>query len=331
MNSMVDNTKDKASSPSFQKVRVDESSRKGWLHRLSKGLEASSNALTASFSKIFAKDVLDKKTIQRLQDILIMSDMGIQTTKALSKAILEKRLKSTTEMHVKELLAHEMETILLPVCKPLQHKTTQAPQVVLVVGVNGSGKTTTVCKLAHKFRREGKAVLLVAGDTFRAAAREQLHVWASRIGCSVVSGDQGKDPAALVFEALHKSVVESLDVVLIDTAGRVHNNTSLMESLKKISRVSVKVIGGSPHDVILILDSTIGQNAMEQVRCFDKYVSLSGIIMTKLDGTAKGGLLINIASQFGLSIHAIGVGETLDSLHSLDARDFSRALLGLKT
>ncbi|WP_112321415.1 signal recognition particle-docking protein FtsY [Oceanibium sediminis] len=272
--------------------------------------------------------VLDDAMLESLEEVLIQSDMGVETALKVASNMAEGRFgRRLSVSQIQELLAAEIEAILEPVARPmpLYRKT---PQVVLVVGVNGSGKTTTIGKLASQFKAAGKSVVIAAGDTFRAAAVEQLQVWGQRAGVPVMTAAEGSDPASLAFEALARAEAEGADLLMIDTAGRLQNRKDLMEELAKIVRVLRKRDPEAPHNTLLVLDATTGQNALEQVRIFQQVADVSGLVMTKLDGTAKGGVLVALADRFGLPIHAIGVGEQIDDLAPFDPQDFARALTG---
>lgn len=273
--------------------------------------------------------VLDDAMLESLEDLLIQADLGPETAMRVTANIAEGRFGrriSTTEL--KHALAAEVERIMTPVARPLPLYP-KRPQVVLVVGVNGSGKTTTIGKLASQFKAAGKQVVIAAGDTFRAAAVDQLKVWGTRAGVPVLTAPEGSDPASLAFDALTKAQAEGADLLMIDTAGRLQNRADLMEELAKIVRVIRKVDPTAPHNTLLVLDATTGQNAVTQVEIFRKIADVSGLVMTKLDGTAKGGVLVALADRFGLPIHAIGVGEQIDDLAAFDPGDFARALVGL--
>jgi fused signal recognition particle receptor len=274
--------------------------------------------------------LLDDAMLESLEDVLVQADMGVETALKVSAALAEGhfgRRLSTEE--IKRLLADEIAKILEPVARPLPLYPNR-PQVVLVVGVNGSGKTTTIGKLASQFRAAGKKVVIAAGDTFRAAAVEQLQVWGNRAGVPVMTAPEGSDPASLAFDALARAQAEGADLLMIDTAGRLQNRADLMEELAKIVRVLKKRDPSAPHNTILVLDATTGQNALSQVEIFRKLADVSGLVMTKLDGTARGGVLVALADRFGLPIHAIGLGEQIDDLAPFDPEDFARALVGLE-
>ncbi|MFC5422121.1 signal recognition particle-docking protein FtsY [Bosea eneae] len=304
--------------------------KRSWWRRLRDGLSRTSSALTTGISDLFTKRKLDAATLEDLEDILIQADLGLATSARIAKAVGEGRYDKQIEPEeVKAILAREVEAILTPVAIPLVIDATKKPFVILMVGVNGSGKTTTIGKLAAKFRAEGKSVMLAAGDTFRAAAIEQLKVWGERTGAHVVAGQQGADAAGLAFEALQKARAGGVDVLLIDTAGRLQNKTGLMDELAKVVRVIRKLDSETPHAALLVLDATVGQNAVSQVEAFRHTAGVTGLVMTKLDGTARGGILVALAAQFGLPVHFIGVGESVDDLEPFSARDFARAVAGL--
>lgn len=274
---------------------------------------------------------LDDDMLEQLEELLIQADMGVDTSLRVTANIAEGRFgKKLSVREIKELLAGEVARIMDPVAKPMPLYPTK-PQVVLVVGVNGSGKTTTIGKLASQFRAAGKKVVIAAGDTFRAAAVEQLQVWGDRAGVPVLTAPEGSDPASLAFDAMTKAQAEGADLLMIDTAGRLQNRQDLMEELAKIVRVIRKKDPDAPHNTLLVLDATTGQNALSQVETFQKLADVTGLVMTKLDGTAKGGVLVALADKFGLPIHAIGVGEQIDDLQPFDPEEFAAALTGLGT
>lgn len=276
-----------------------------------------------------ARRVLDDAMLEDLEDLLIQSDMGVDTSARVAANLAQGRFgKRLSVIEIKTALADEIARILEPVARPLPIMP-KRPQVILVVGVNGSGKTTTIGKLASQFRAAGKSVVIAAGDTFRAAAVEQLQVWGTRAGVPVMTAPEGSDPASLAFDALTRAQADGADLLMIDTAGRLQNRADLMEELAKIVRVLRKVDPTAPHTTLLVLDATTGQNALLQVEVFRKIADVSGLVMTKLDGTAKGGVLVALADRFGLPIHAIGVGEQIDDLAPFDPQDFARALVGL--
>lgn len=272
---------------------------------------------------------LDDDMLEQLEELLIASDMGVDTALRVTANMAEGRLgRKLSTQEIKQLLAQEVARVMEPVAKPMPIYP-KRPQVVLVVGVNGSGKTTTIGKLASQFKAAGKTVVIAAGDTFRAAAVEQLQVWGDRAGVPVLTAPEGSDPASLAFDALTKAQNEGADLLMIDTAGRLQNRADLMEELAKIVRVIRKVDETAPHNTLLVLDATTGQNALSQVDTFRKLADVSGLVMTKLDGTAKGGVLVALADKFGLPIHAIGVGEQIDDLAPFDPEEFAAALTGL--
>lgn len=297
--------------------------------RLKSGLTKSASRLGEGIANI-GRRKLDSATLESLEDLLIESDLGIETAANIVETL--RRTRHDAELsadEVKTLLAAELEKTLAPVAKTLAIDSAKRPFIVLVVGVNGSGKTTTIGKLAAAFSREGKKVVLAAADTFRAAAIEQLKKWGERTGAPVVAREQGADPAGVAFEAIEKARAENADILLIDTAGRLQNKTALMDELEKILRVIRKLDPGAPHAALLVLDATVGQNALLQTEAFAKTAGITGLVMTKLDGTAKGGILVALAARFALPVHFIGVGEDVDDLQPFDAREFSRALVGL--
>ena len=303
-----------------------------WFEKLKSGLGRSSAQITDGIGNLFtAKRKLDGPLLDELQDILIMSDMGAQTAGALVSELKRTRFdKEISADEIREALAGEIEKILKPIAQPLEIDAAKKPHVVLVCGVNGAGKTTTIGKLAKQFKDEGKNVMLAAGDTFRAAAIEQLQVWGERTNSTVIASTIGSDSASLAFDALSRAREENIDVLLIDTAGRLQNKSDLMKELEKIIRVIKKIDESAPHDVLLVLDATVGQNAHSQVETFKQIVGVTGLAMTKLDGTAKGGVVVALADKFKLPVHALGVGEGIDDLKSFNAGDFSNSLMGLE-
>jgi len=301
----------------------------GFFARLKNGLAKSSAGLTGSITGLFTKKKLDAETVAALEEALIRADMGAAEAKRLAAAVAKNRYDSEiSDAEVRAILAREIAEILTPLQQPLAIDVDKKPFVILVAGVNGTGKTTTIGKLARRLAGEGKKVVLAAGDTFRAAAIEQLGVWADRAGASFVSGKAGGDAAGLAFEALEKAQKENADILLIDTAGRLSNKTGLMAELEKIARVIKKRDASAPHAVLLVLDATTGQNVLTQVEAFGKTVPLTGLIMTKLDGTAKGGILVALAARSRLPVHFIGVGEGEADLQPFRAEDFAQALIG---
>ncbi|MDH5798279.1 MAG: signal recognition particle-docking protein FtsY, partial [Paracoccaceae bacterium] len=284
--------------------------------------------LGRSSGKPVMRRALDDDMLESLEELLITSDMGVETAMRVVANIAEGRMgRKVSTAELKSLLADEITRIMNPVAKPLPIYP-KKPQIVLVVGVNGSGKTTTIGKLASQLRGAGKNVMIAAGDTFRAAAVEQLQVWGERAGVPVLTAPEGSDPASLAFDAIERAQKERADVLMIDTAGRLQNRQDLMEELAKIVRVIKRKDDTAPHNTLLVLDATTGQNALNQVKIFRELADVSGLVMTKLDGTAKGGVLVALADKFGLPIHAIGVGEKIDDLDAFDAREFAVALSG---
>ena len=303
---------------------------RGWFGRLTTGLTKSSGRLSAGIGAILTKRKLDDAALGELEELLITADLGVETAARLTREIAKTRFdREVGAEEVRAALAEAIAGILAPVARPLEISPEHRPHVVLVIGVNGTGKTTTIGKLAKQLRDDGKHVVLAACDTFRAAAIEQLQAWGERAGCAVVAGRPGADPAGLAYDALEAARRQGADVLLIDTAGRLHNKAELMAELDKIRRVVAKLDEGAPHDCVLVLDATVGQNAHAQVETFGKLVDVTGLIVTKLDGSAKGGVLVALAARFGLPVHAIGVGENIDDLHPFEADDYARALLGL--
>jgi fused signal recognition particle receptor len=313
-------------------VSETEEKRGSWFSRLKTGLTRSSSRLSDGITGIFTKRKLDKAALEELEDLLITSDLGVTTAAMLTANLARTRFdKDIDPVEIREALADDITTLLEPVAKPLVIDAARKPHIVLVVGVNGSGKTTTIGKLAANLSRQGHSVLLAAGDTFRAAAIDQLKIWGERTGCKVVAGAPGADAAGLAFEAIETARVQGNDVVLIDTAGRLHNKTDLMAELQKILRVIKKLDPEAPHDVLLVLDATTGQNAISQLGTFKELVSVTGLVVTKLDGTARGGVLLALAEKFGLPVHAIGIGEGAEDMRPFAARDFARSLMGLES
>jgi len=301
----------------------------GWFQRLKSGLGKTSAKLSDGITGLFTKRKLDAATLDDLEDLLLQADLGVNTASRISSAIGKGRFeKGISADEVRDILAAEVERVLAPVAKQLSIETARKPHVIMMVGVNGTGKTTTIGKLAARFRAEGKSVVLGAGDTFRAAAIDQLKVWGERTGCPVVARQVGSDAAGLAFDALKQAQTSGADVLLLDTAGRLQNKQALMEELEKVTRVLKKLDPEAPHDVILVLDATTGQNAMSQVEAFKERAGVTGIVMTKLDGTARGGILVAIAESFKLPVYAIGIGESADDLQPFAAADFARAIAG---
>jgi len=303
----------------------------GWFSRLKGGLKRSTTALSGGIGDIFTKRKLDASSIEELEDLLIMSDLGVGLSARVCENLSKSRFeKDISPDEVQKALAAEVVPILEKVAVPLDVDSDNHPHVILMVGVNGSGKTTTIGKLAKKFQMQGKSVMLAAGDTFRAAAIEQLTVWGERNKVPVISGKVGADAAGLAYDALQQARQQASDVLLIDTAGRLQNKAHLMEELSKIIRVIKKFDATAPHSTILVLDATTGQNALLQAEVFAKAAQITGLIMTKLDGTARGGVLVACAEKLKLPIHAIGVGESIDDLQAFEPEEFSRMLVGLE-
>jgi fused signal recognition particle receptor len=304
----------------------------GWFEKLKAGLGKTSGRLTGSIGALFTgKRRLDDQALEELEEVLITADIGVATAAKLTAKLSKNRFdQEVTDLDVRQTFAADIAAILSPAAVPLVIDPSLKPHVILVCGVNGSGKTTTIGKLAKQYSDAGLSVMLAAGDTFRAAAVEQLQVWGERIGAPVIKRDTGADAAGLVFDALEQARASNIDVLLIDTAGRLQNKKGLMEELEKIVRVIKKVNPDAPHNTLLVLDATVGQNAHSQVDTFKQAVGVTGLVMTKLDGTAKGGVVVALADKFKLPVHAIGVGEGADDLRPFDAMDFARNLMGLE-
>lgn len=305
----------------------DHSEEGGWLSRLSSGLKKSSQ----KFSDILTKDKLDEAALEELEDRLIQADLGPKTAAKIVEEFSSSRFgKEVDDQEIREALAASMAAILKPVAKPLILDNATKPNIILVTGVNGVGKTTTIGKMARQYQTEGKKVMLAAADTFRAAAIDQLKIWADRNHCAFVAKDIGTDPAAVAYEAIERAKAEDIDVLLIDTAGRLHNKKNLMEELQKIVRVVKKQDDNAPHASLLVLDATTGQNAISQVETFKELVDISGLIVTKLDGSSKGGIVVSIADQFKIPVHAVGVGEGIQDLQPFTAVSYAQSLVGLE-
>jgi fused signal recognition particle receptor len=303
--------------------------RPSWWSRLRQGLARSSSSIGQGLTDIFTKRKLSSDMLEDLEDVLVRADLGVNAATRIAALVGKGRYdKQIAPEEVRVILADEIERILTPVARPLAVDGGKKPFVILVVGVNGSGKTTTIGKLAAKFTSEGKSLMLAAGDTFRAAAIEQLRIWGARMNAPVISRETGADAAGLAFDAIKAAQEQNIDILLMDTAGRLQNRTELMAELEKIVRVMKKVDAEAPHAVLLVLDATVGQNALSQVEIFGRVAGVTGLVMTKLDGTARGGILVAIAEKFGLPVHFIGVGEQADDLEPFTARDFARAIAG---
>ena len=304
-------------------------SEASWLERMRSGFRKTSDRLGDNLTGLFTKASLDEATLDAIEEALIASDLGPATAaKVRERLAAEKFERGLTEEAVRAVVAEELEKILRPVAAPLEIIAFPRPQVILVVGVNGSGKTTTIAKLAHLFQEQDYSVLLAAGDTFRAAAIEQLRIWADRAGVPIIAGPEGSDSSAIVYDGVKKATAEGIDVLIVDTAGRLQNKKVLMDELAKIRRVLGRLNPAAPHDVVLVLDATTGQNALSQIVVFREVAGVTGLVMTKLDGTARGGVLVAAAEQYGLPIHAIGVGEGMDDLRPFDPAMAARAIAG---
>ena len=303
-----------------------------WLKKLTSGLSKTSARVTSSLSSLLGRSSIDAASIEEVEDALISADLGTAAAARLAERVRRHKFDGeVTAPALAAALADGITEILEPVAAPLVPQPGNRPHVVLLVGVNGSGKTTTAGKLAQQWRREGKSVMLAAGDTFRAAAIEQLQIWGERTGTEVIAGTQGGDAAALAYQALEQARAQDTDILIIDTAGRLQNRTELMDELAKIVRVIRKLDETAPHDSVIVLDGTVGQNALSQVSAFQDIADVSGLIVTKLDGSAKGGVVIALAEKFQLPVHAVGVGEGADDLQPFEARDFANALAGVSS
>jgi len=301
-----------------------------WTQRLFGGFKATSERLTENLAGITGAAKLTEDQLDELEDALILSDLGPRAAARIRVKLAETRFeRGADEAAIRLAVAEEIAAILRPVAKPLEITAFPRPHVVLVIGVNGSGKTTTIAKLAHLFAEQDYAVMLAAGDTFRAAAIGQLAVWADRIGVPLIRGEEGGDPASIVFDAVKAATKQGTDALIVDTAGRLHNKRELMDELAKITRVLGRLNSAAPHDVVLVLDATNGQNALQQIEIFKEVAGVTGIVMTKLDGTARGGVLVAAAEQYGLPIHAIGVGEKIDDLRPFDPDLVARVIAGV--
>jgi fused signal recognition particle receptor len=305
--------------------------KRGWLQRLKSGLARSSTRLSEGIGAIVSRRRLDDETLEQLEELLIAADMGVGIAAEVTASLRRTRFnQEISPDEVKAAVAEQVARLLEPVAKPLVVDPARKPHVILVVGVNGSGKTTTIGKLAKLYRDAGKQVVLAAGDTFRAAAVEQLKIWGERTGCTVVTRPQDADAAGLAYDALAEARAAGADVLLIDTAGRLHNKANLMAELQKITRVIKKLDPAAPHSVLLVLDATTGQNAHAQAETFRAIIGVTGLVMTKLDGTARGGVVVSLAEKYGIPVHAIGVGESAEDLRPFTADAFARSLVGLE-
>jgi fused signal recognition particle receptor len=305
-------------------------SAESWSERLLGGFRKTSERLTENLTGIVSTTRLSEDQLDDLEDALILSDLGPRAAARIRESLSGERFeRGADELAIRQAVAEEIAAILRPVAKPLEVVAFPRPQVILVIGVNGSGKTTTIAKLGHLFQEQDYAVMLAAGDTFRAAAIGQLAVWADRLGVPVVRGAEGGDPASIVFDAVKAATEQGTDALIVDTAGRLHNKRELMDELAKIRRVLGRLNPEAPHDVVLVIDATNGQNALQQIEIFKEVAGVTGLIMTKLDGTARGGVLVAAAEQYGLPIHAIGVGEKIDDLRPFDPDLVARVIAGV--
>ena len=310
---------------------TEVATKPGWFARLKAGLARSSGKLGDGIAGIFTKRKLDDAALEELEELLITADLGVATAAKVTAVLAREKFdKEVSPEEVRKALADSIAQILEPVALPLAPNPARKPHVVLVVGVNGSGKTTTIGKLAKLYGDQGLKVLVAAGDTFRAAAIDQLKIWGERAGCPVVAKAVGADAAGVAYEALESARTRGDDLLLIDTAGRLHNKADLMAELQKVLRVLRKLDPGAPHDCLLVLDATTGQNALQQVKVFKELVEVTGLVLTKLDGSARGGILVALAEAYGLPVHAVGVGEQAEDLQPFDAGEFARGLVGLE-
>jgi len=306
-------------------------SDKRWHEKLFGGFRKTSDRLGENLTGLFGKAALDAATLDEIEEALIASDLGPVTSRRIRDRLAGEMFeKGLDERALREIVAQEIEKVLAPVAKPLEIEAFPRPQVILVIGVNGSGKTTTIAKLAHWLKEQDYAVMLVAGDTFRAAAIGQLKVWAERVGVPIITGSEGGDAAGLVFEGVKQGTEKGIDVLIVDTAGRLQNKTGLMDELAKIRRVLGRLNPAAPHDVLLVLDATTGQNGLSQIEIFKETAGVTGLIMTKLDGTARGGVLVAAAERYGMPVHEIGLGEGVDDLKPFDPAEVARAIAGLE-
>jgi fused signal recognition particle receptor len=306
--------------------------KQSWWRRLSSGLKRTSNSIGSAVADLVIRRKLDSAMLEEIEDVLLRADLGTGVAARIAEAVGRGRYdKAISADEVKAVVAAEVEKVLSPVAKPLGIDAAHKPFVILVVGVNGSGKTTTIGKLASRFSAEGRKVMLAAGDTFRAAAIEQLKVWGERTKAPVIAREQGSDAAGLAFDAISAAKADATDVLLIDTAGRLQNKAELMSELEKVVRVIRKVDASAPHAVLLVLDATVGQNALSQVEAFHRTAGVTGLVMTKLDGTARGGILVALSEKYKLPVHFIGVGEGVDDLQPFTASDFAKAIAGIES
>lgn len=301
-----------------------------WFSKLKQGLSRTSDKLTTGVASVFTDRRLDEAALEELEDLLIMADLGPGAAAELAGNLGKSKFgKNVTAEEVREALAEDIDGMLAPVAVPLEIDAAKRPFIILTIGVNGAGKTTTIGKLAHSLKAEGKSVMIAAGDTFRAAAIEQLQEWGQRANVPVVASKSGADAAGLAFEAVQRAQAENIDVLLIDTAGRLHNKSNLMDELRKIVRVIQKLDATAPHETLLVLDATTGQNAHAQVKTFKEMANVTGLALTKLDGTAKGGVIVALARDYDVPLRLVGVGEQVDDMRSFDPKDFARGLMGL--
>lgn len=320
----------KAAAEAVVPPSAPDEEKSGWLGKLKQGLGKSSSRINEGVKDIFVRRKLDEEMLEQLEELLLTSDLGVKTASFITSELASSKFdKEISGDEVRLYLARQIEKILEPVAIPLELTGEYKPQVIVMAGVNGTGKTTTIGKLCSHYKSQGKTVMLAACDTFRAAAVEQLKVWAERTDCPIVTGKAQADPASVAFEAFEQAKAQGVDALIIDTAGRLQNKTALMEELAKIIRVIKKSDDTAPHNSVIVLDATTGQNANSQVKVFKDMIDLNGIIVTKLDGTAKGGVVVALAKEFGLPIHAVGVGEGMDDLRSFEAAAFARSLVGL--
>jgi fused signal recognition particle receptor len=327
---VTETEKPKDDTPSKASAESAPAPRRSWFSQLRSGLARTSSALSDNLTSVLSRRKLDAETLDDLEDALIKADLGVAMAGRIRASLASSRHdRGLSPLHLREMLAAEVAKVLAPVAQPFVLDESAHPHVILLVGVNGTGKTTTAAKLAHRFIRDGASVMLAAADTFRAAAIDQLKVWGGRVGAEVVAKDVGADPAGVAYEALERAKAEKRRVLIIDTAGRLQNKSDLMAELAKIVRVLKKLDPAAPHSVVLVLDATTGQNALNQVQIFQEIAGVTSLVVTKLDGSARGGILVAIAERFGLPVNAIGVGEGVDDLQPFDAEEFARAIAGL--